>query len=70
MVENVLGKTEATIKAQEIVYKLLVQDLLLYGIKNWLVKDVMMMVLEIFHQNISRHIVGMTKRNGYSREWE
>ena len=70
MVEKVLGKTGAPIKAQEMMYKVLVQNLLLYGIKRWLVMDAMMMVLEGFHHKISRHIVEMTDIYGDSREWE
>ena len=68
MVANVLGKTGAPIKAQEMMYKVLVQNFLLYGINSWLVKDAMMTVLEVFHHNISRHIVVKTEINGYSRE--
>ena len=70
MVEKVLGKTGAPIKAQEMMYKVLVQDFLLYGIKSWLVMDAMMMVLEGFHHKISRQTVGMIDRNGDRREWE
>ena len=62
MVEKVLGKTGAPVKSQEMMYKLLVQDFILYRIKIWLVMDAMMMVLEGFHHNISRQIVGMTER--------
>ena len=68
MFEKVLGKTGAPVKAQEIMYKVLVQDLLLYRIKLCLVMDAMMMVLEEFHHNISRQIVGMTEIYEDSRE--
>ena len=50
--------------------KVLVQDLLLYRIKIWLVMDAMMMVLEGFHHNISRQIVIMTEIDEDIREWE
>ena len=70
MVEKVLGKTWAPIKAQEMMYKVLVHNMLLFGIKRWLAMDTLMMMIEGFHHNISKQIVEMTDRNGDSREWE
>ena len=70
MVEKVLGKTGAPVKAQEIMYKVSVQDFLLYRIKIWLVMDAMTMVLVGFNHKISRQIVGMTEIDGDIREWE
>ena len=60
----------APVKAQAMIYKAVVQAVLLYGIKIWVVTDVMMMVLEGFHHRIVRGIVGITARRGADREWD
>ena len=65
-----MGKTGATIKSWEMVYKVLVQVVLLYGSKIWVVTDAMMKVMELFHHRIARRIEVMTARKGDDREWE
>ena len=45
MVEKVLGKTGATIKPQVIMYKAVVQAVLLYWREIWVLMDVMMMAI-------------------------
>ena len=70
MVETFLGKRGAPIKSQEMMYNAVVQVLLLYGRKIWVVADVIMTVLEIFHNSINRQIAGMTSRKGNNGEWE
>ena len=65
-----LGKTGETIKAREMIYKAVVQEVLMYGIERWVVMDVMMTVLEGFHHSISRQIVEITVWRGNIREWE
>ena len=70
MVETFLGKRGLPIKSQEMMYNAVVQVLLLYGRKIWVVADVMMTVLEIFHNSINRRIAGMTSRKGNNGEWE
>ena len=64
MVAKVLCKIGAPIKAQVVMYKAVVQVVLLYGSKIWVVMDTMMKVLEGFHHKISRWILGMTVRRG------
>ena len=59
---NVLAKTGAPIKACEMIYKVVVQVVLLYGRKIWVVKDAIMTLLEGFHHRILRRIVGMSAR--------
>ena len=57
------------IKAREMVYKEVVQVVLLYGRKIWVVTDAMMTVLEGFNHRFVRRTMGMTVKKGYSREW-
>ena len=45
MFEKVLGKTGAPIKFRAMVYKTVVQAVILFGRKIWMLMDVMMMVL-------------------------
>ena len=68
MVEHVLGKTGAPIKAHAMMYKELVQAVLLYRSESWVDTDAMMKVLDIFHHRISGRIVGMTEWRGNERE--
>ena len=44
MVENLLRKTWSLIKSQEMMYKAVVQSVLLYGSEIWVVTDTMMTV--------------------------
>ena len=53
-----------------IMYKLVVQLVILYAIKIWVVTDAMIMVLDGFHHIIDRKIVGITARKDDGREWE
>ena len=68
MVNNVMGNTGAPIKAHAIMYNMVVQAVLLYGSKTWVVIDEMVTVPEVFHNRISRRIEGMTERKGVGRE--
>ena len=52
------------------MYKAVVQAVLLYGSEIWVVTDVMMTVLEGFHHMIARWITGMSARKGNVGEWE
>ena len=69
MVENVLGNTGGLIKVLSIMYIAVVQAVLLYGRKIWVVTDAMMTVLEGFNHRFVRRTMGMTVKKGYSREW-
>ena len=52
-----LGKTGVPTKACAMMYKLVVQAVLLYGSKIWVVMDLMMTVLQGFHHRGSRSLV-------------
>ena len=70
MIAKVMGKKGAPIKAQPMMYKMVVQAVLLYGSEIWVVIDAMMMVLEGFHHSIARRITGMTAHRDDVRKWE
>ena len=60
MVENVLGNTGGLIKVLSIMYIAVVQAVLLYGRKIWVVTDKMVTLLEVFYHSISRRIAEIT----------
>ena len=62
MVKKVMGKTGVTIKAPKMMYKVVVQVVLMYGSEIWVVANEMMTVLEGLHHRISEQIAGMTER--------
>ena len=64
---NVLGKTRAPIKARAMMYKSVVQEVLLYVREIWEVTDTLMAVLEVFHHRMARRVMGMTTRKGDDR---
>ena len=70
VVAKVLGRTGASVKAWVMVYKEVVQAVLLYGRKIWVVTDTMMTVPEGFNNRIARRIVVMIARKDDGREWE
>ena len=70
MTEKVMGNTGAQIKAQAMMYKVVVQAVLLYGSGIWVTTDVTMPVLEGFHNRISIQIAEMTSSKEDSGEWE
>ena len=49
MVETVLRNTGATVRARTMVYKAVVQTVILYGKESWLVTEAMLKVLEEFY---------------------
>ena len=65
-----LGKTGVPIKYRAVMYKSVVQAVLLYTRKIWVVMDVIVTVLEVFHHRIERRIAGMAARKGCCGEWE
>ena len=57
--EKVLTKTEATVRVQEIMYKAVVQTLVLYGRDISVVTEAMLKVLEGLHHWLACMIAGM-----------
>ena len=66
MLEKVFGKMGDPIKDQMIIYKAVVQVVLLYGSEILMIMDTMVTVLEVFHHSITRRIAGMIAQRGDS----
>ena len=58
MVEKVMTKTREALRERTIMYKAIVQTVLLYGIDIWVVKEAMLNVLEGFHYRVTRGYQG------------
>ena len=67
MVSKVMGKTGLLIKARVNIYKAVLQAVLLYERKRWVVTYVMMMIPEGLHHRIVRRVLGMTARKDNGR---
>ena len=60
MLKKLLTKTGATVQAQAMMYKALVQTVLIYESETWVVMDEMLKVLEGFHHQVAWSITGMS----------
>ena len=58
MVSRVMEKAGTTVQARAMIYKAVVQTVLLYGSKSWMITGAMMKVLEAFHHHIARRLPG------------
>ena len=54
------------LQARVVMYKAVVQSVLLYGSKSWLVKGAMLKVLEGLHNQVVIIIMGMMERRTYA----
>ena len=70
MIARVLAKTGATVRARDVMYKVMAQSVILYGSGSCVVKGKIIKVLEGFHHREIRRITGMTATCGAGREWE
>ena len=60
MVAKVLTRTGVTLQAQEMLYKAVVNTVLLYGIESWMLTRTMLKVVERIHHWVGRGILGKT----------
>ena len=60
MVTKVLTNMGAVVQAQAMMNKVVVHMVILYRIESWEVTEAMMKVLEGFHHQLGRRIVGMS----------
>ena len=60
----------ATVQACGMMYKAVVQSVLLYRSESWEVTGDMLKILEGFHHRAARRITGMTAKHVADREWE
>ena len=70
MVENLLMKTIAMVRARAIMYKSVVQRVHLYGSDSWVVTDKMLKVMEGFHHQVAWGEAGMSSRQVGEGGWE
>ena len=54
-----VAKAGVTVWEREIMYKALVQMVLLYGSDIWAVTDATLELLEVFHHRVDHRIAGM-----------
>ena len=64
VVAKVIGKMRDLIMARAMMYKVVVQAVILYGSEIWVVTDAMMTFLDSLHHRTARRISGMTERRG------
>ena len=62
VVAKVVGEAVATIKGFVMMYKAVVQVVLLYRSKIWVVDDSIITLIQVFHHSIDRCIAEMTAR--------
>ena len=67
---KVLRQTGAHMKAQAMIYKSVVQTVLLYGCDRWVVTGKMMALLKVFHYKVACILEGLTERRAEDGEWE
>ena len=70
MVEKLLKNTGATVRSREMMYKAVVQTVLLDSIKSWVMTEVMLKVMEGFHYRVARRIAGISDQQVGEWVWE
>ena len=68
VVAKVLGKIGESVKSHNIMYKAVVQVVILYESKNLMVTDAIVTVIEGFHVKTARIIAGMSASKGNDGE--
>ena len=56
-------------KSRNMLYKEVVQTVLLYWCESWVATFTMMAVLEGFHHSVARILAGTTERQGNGGDW-
>ena len=70
IVEKMLTKTVETVRAREMMYKEVVQAVILYGRDSWVLTDEMPTVLKGLCQQVDPMIAGMSDRQVGEGGWE
>ena len=70
MVAKLLKRTGVTVWGWVVLYKAVVQMVLLYRREVWVVAGAMLKVPEGFHHRTARRIVGNTAWRTVDREWK
>ena len=69
MIAMVLMNTGATMRALGVMYKEVVQLVLLYVSESWVLTGEMLKILKGFHHRVARWITEMTNKLGLGGEW-
>ena len=67
--DKLLTKTGSTAREQTMMYKAVVQKVLLYRSESWVVKVSMLKLLEEFHNQVSHRIPRMSYHQVGGKEW-
>ena len=59
-----------TVRSREMMYKAVVQTVLIYGSDSWVVTDVILKVVDGFHHQVAWRITGMSAWQVKEVEWE
>ena len=70
VVAKVLMVTGAAVRAQAMIYKAVVQTVLIYGSNRWVVTGSMLKFMDGFHHQVARRIPEKTAWCIVYREWE
>ena len=69
-VEKVLMNMGETVRSREMMYKAVVQTVLIYGSGSWVVTDVILKVVDGFHHQVAWRITGVSAWQVKEVEWE
>ena len=70
MIARVLVNKGPTVRFRGMMYNVVAQLVLLYGIDIWVVTGEMIKLLEGLHHQAARRIMGRTQKRGAGGEWE
>ena len=70
MIARVLERTGTTMRARGVMYKAVVQLVILYGSNSWEVTGEMLKGLKLIHQRAARRITGMMATLLAGGEWD
>ena len=70
MVEKVVKKTGETVWVRGMLHKAVMKLVLLYVGESWVVRGVILKLLEELHHRLARRIEGMTAQRTTIGEWE
>ena len=59
MATKVMTNTVATVQTWVMIYKAVVQMVLLYGSKSWVVIEAMLKVMEVLHHRVDHRMAGI-----------
>ena len=70
MVAKVVTNMGTMVRSRGMLYKAVVQLVLLYGSYSWVVIGAVIKVLKVFNYQVARSIAGMTAQHTTIGEWE